>query len=135
MDREMRRETWGMDNPLIESPRTVTGIAALTYSWVIALAIGGGVANYIQKVRLGQVARFNFTELIGDMFIAGFTGLLTFWMCQAAEFSEFMTAFFVGVAGHMGGRLIGKMEQFMSRKLDLAQEPVDTKKEGPPGVF
>ena len=100
-----------------------------------ALAIGGGVANYIQKVRLGQVARFNFTELIGDMFIAGFTGLLTFWMCQAAEFSEFMTAFFVGVSGHMGGRLIGKMEQFMSRKLDLVQEPADTKKDGPPGVF
>lgn len=135
MDRKMRRETWGMDNPIMEPQKTVTGIAALTYSWVIALAIGGGVANYIQKVRLGQVARFNFTELIGDMFIAGFTGLLTFWMCQAAEFSEFMTAFFVGVAGHMGGRLIGKMEQFMSRKLDLVQESADTKKDGPPGVF
>lgn len=135
MDRKMRRETWGMDNPIMEPQKTVTGIAALTYSWVIALAIGGGVANYIQKVRLGQVARFNFTELIGDMFIAGFTGLLTFWMCQAAEFSEFMTAFFVGVSGHMGGRIIGKMEQFMSRKLDLAQESTDSKKDGPPGVF
>ena len=123
-----------MDNPIIEPQKTVTGIAALTYSWVITLAIGGGVANYIQKVRLGQVARFNFTELIGDMFIAGFTGLLTFWMCQAAEFSEFMTAFYVGVSGHMGGRLIGKMEQFMSRKLDM-QEPMDAKKDGPPGVF
>ena len=131
----MERGHEGMDNPILEPPRTVTGIAALTYSWVIALAIGGGVANYIQKVRLGQVARFNFTELIGDMFIAGFTGLLTFWMCQAAEFNEFMTAFFVGVAGHMGGRLIGKMEQFMSRKLDLAQESTDSKKDGPPGVF
>ena len=125
---------FGMDNPIIEPQKTVTGIAALTYSWVIALAIGGGVANYIQKVRLGQVARFNFTELIGDMFIAGFTGLLTFWMCQAAEFSEFMTAFYVGVSGHMGGRLIGKMEQFMSRKLDM-QEPMGAKKDGPPGVF
>lgn len=135
MDRQIERKVWGMDNPIIEPQKTVTGIAALTYSWVIALAIGGGVANYIQKVRLGQVARFNFTELIGDMFIAGFTGLLTFWMCQAAEFSEFMTAFFVGVSGHMGGRLIGKMEQFMSRKLDLTQEPIDSKKEGPPGVF
>ena len=123
-----------MENPILDSPRTVTGIAALTYSWVITLAISGGVANYIQKVRLGQVARFNFTELIGDMFIAGFTGLLTFWMCQAAEFSEFMTAFFVGVSGHMGGRLIGKMEQFMSRKLDM-QEPMDAKKDRPPGVF
>lgn len=123
-----------MDNPIMEPQKTVTGIAALTYSWVIALAIGGGVANYIQKVRLGQVARFNFTELIGDMFIAGFTGLLTFWMCQAAEFSEFMTAFYVGVSGHMGGRLIGKMEQFMSRKLDM-QEPMGAKKDGPPGVF
>ena len=131
----MERGHEGMDNPILEPPRTVTGIAALTYSWVIALAIGGGVANYIQKVRLGQVARFNFTELIGDMFIAGFTGLLTFWMCQAAEFSEFMTAFFVGVAGHMGGRLIGKMEQFMGRKLGLTQESTDSKKDGPPGVF
>jgi len=44
----------------------------------------------------------------------------------------------VGISGHMGARLIGKLEQIMSRKFALAQDEtvvVIQKKEGTPGVF
>lgn len=118
--------------------KTITGFALLTYAWVLALSMWGGIVNYISKIKSGDIARFNITELIGDIFVSGFTGLLTFWMCQAAGFGELLTAVFVGVSGHMGARMIGKLEQALSRKFALANDEtvvVVTKKEGTPGVF
>lgn len=129
-----------MDNPIPmpTTEKTITGFALLTYAWVLALSMWGGIVNYISKIKSGDIARFNITELIGDIFVSGFTGLLTFWMCQAADFGELLTAVFVGVSGHMGARMIGKLEQALSRKFALANDEtvvVVTKKEGTPGVF
>lgn len=124
--------------PIPTTEKTITGFALLTYAWVLALSMWGGIVNYISKIKSGDIARFNITELIGDIFVSGFTGLLTFWMCQAAGFGELLTAVFVGVSGHMGARMIGKLEQALSRKFALANDEtvvVVTKKEGTPGVF
>ena len=129
-----------MDNPIPipTTEKTITGFALLTYAWVLALSMWGGIVNYISKIKSGDIARFNITELIGDIFVSGFTGLLTFWMCQAAGFDELLTAVFVGVSGHMGARMIGKLEQALSRKFALANDEtvvIVQKKEGTPGVF
>lgn len=127
-----------MENPLVEPEKTITGFKLLTYAWVMALSTWGGLVNYISKIRAGHIARFNITELVGDMFISGFTGLLTFWMCQAASFNELTTAVCVGISGHMGARMIGKLEKTLSRKFDLPEDSSEIpapKKEGTPGVF
>ena len=127
-----------MENPLAEPEKTITGYALLTYAWVLALSTWGGLVNYLSKIRAGHIARLNITELIGDMFVSGFTGLLTFWMCEAAGFNELTTAVFVGISGHMGARMIGKLESVMSRKFDIPEDSTVvtvSKKEGPPGVF
>lgn len=125
-----------MDDPLPE--KTITGFQILTYAWVIGLSTWGGLVNYISKIKSGQIARFNLTELIGDICISGFTGVLTFWMCEAAGFNELTTAVFVGISGHMGARMIGKFEKLMSRKFDIPEDSTAvtvSKKEGTPGVF
>lgn len=127
-----------MDNPILEPGKTITGYALLTYAWVLALSTWGGLVNYLSKIRAGRIARFNVTELIGDLFISGFTGILTFWLCEASGFNELTTAVFVGISGHMGARMIGKLEKVLSQKLDLQDEPSAPsapKKEGAPGVF
>ena len=127
-----------MENHILEPEKTITGYALLTYAWVLALSTWGGMVNYLSKIRMGHIARFNVTELIGDMFISGFTGVLTFWMCQAAGFNELTTAVFVGISGHMGARMIGKLESVMSRKFDIPEDSTVvtvSKKEGIPGVF
>lgn len=127
-----------MDNPILEPEKTITGYALLTYAWVLALSTWGGLVNYLSKVRAGAIARFNITELIGDMFISGFTGVLTFWMCEAAGFNELTTAVCVGISGHMGARMIGKLENVMSRKFDIPEDVhvmTTSKKDGTPGVF
>ena len=128
----------GVENPILEPEKTITGYALLTYAWVLALSTWGGMVNYLSKIRMGHIARFNITELIGDMFISGFTGVLTFWMCEAAGFNELTTAVFVGISGHMGARMIGKLESVMSRKFDIPEDSTVvtvSKKEGTPGVF
>ena len=127
-----------VENPILEPEKTITGYALLTYAWVLALSTWGGMVNYVSKIRMGHIARFNITELIGDMFISGFTGVLTFWMCEAAGFNELTTAVLVGISGHMGARMIGKFEKVMSRKFDIPEDSTVvtvSKKEGTPGVF
>ncbi len=127
-----------MENPILEPEKTITGYALLTYAWVLALSTWGGLMNYLSKVRAGAIARFNITELIGDMFISGFTGVLTFWMCEAAGFNELTTAVCVGISGHMGARMIGKLENVLSRKFDIPEDVhvmTTSKKDGTPGVF
>ena len=138
MDSQVMKGGVGVENPILEPEKTITGYALLTYAWVLALSTWGGMVNYLSKIRMGHIARFNITELIGDMFISGFTGVLTFWMCQAAGFNELTTAVFVGISGHMGARMIGKLERVMSRKFDIPEDSTVvtvSKKEGTPGVF
>jgi hypothetical protein len=127
-----------MENPILEPEKTITGYALLTYAWVLALSTWGGLVHYLSKVRAGAIARFNITELIGDMFVSGFTGLLTFWMCEAAGFNELTTAVCVGISGHMGARMIGKLENVMSRKFDIPEDSTVvtvSKKGGHPWCF
>lgn len=129
-----------MDNPLPlpTTEKTITGYQILTYAWVIGLSVWGGLVNYISKIKSGEIARFNITELVGDVCISAFAGVLTFWMCEISGFDELWTAVLVGIGGHMGARLIGKLEQILSRKFALAQDEtvvVIQKKEGTPGVF
>jgi hypothetical protein len=113
----MRNGGAGVENPILEPEKTITGYALLTYAWVLALSTWGGMVNYLSKIRMGHITRFNITELIGDMFVSGFTGLLTFWMCEAAGFNELTTAVFVGISGHMGARMIGKLESVHEPKV------------------
>ena len=51
----------------------------ITYSWVIALAILGGIVSFIRKMQLGQARIFNIVELIGEIVTSAFAGILTFW--------------------------------------------------------
>ena len=111
-----------MDNPLTEE-KTIYSFTLLTYLWVILLSIWGGAVNYINKVKSGATNRFNLTELIGDVFTSGFVGLLTFWLCQAAEFNSLVTAACVGISGHMGARAVWAFERYMTVKMGL---PSDT---------
>ena len=61
------------------------------------------------------------------------------WFVRStADLPELTTAVCVGISGHMGARLIGKLEQILSRKFALAQDEtvvVIQKKDGTPGVF
>ncbi len=96
----------------------VTSISLLTYAWVFAISLLGGLVSFIQKVKAGQARAFNFMELLGELATSAFAGVLTFWLCKAGGLSELMTAAFVGICGHMGSRMIFKLEKLVERWVD-----------------
>ena len=87
-----------------------TTYSLLTYAWVVVLSAWGGAVNWLRKRQTGDTRPFNFTELIGELITSAFAGMLTFWLCQAADLSGLVTAALVGISGHMGSRAIYHME-------------------------
>lgn len=95
-----------------------TTYAAITYLWVIALSAWGGLVSFFTKVKKGEARACNFIELIGEIVTSGFAGILTFWLCEAANFNALVSAALVGISGHMGSRAIYAMEVWATRKLN-----------------
>ena len=89
----------------------------ITYGWVFALACLGGATSFAAKVRTGAARWFNLTEMLGELFTSAFAGIVTFYLCEAAQFHGLMTAALVGVAGHMGSRAIFIMERFFEQRI------------------
>lgn len=88
----------------------------ITYLWVIALAAWGGAVSFIRKVRMGETRAFNVVEFIGEIVTSGFVGVLTFWLCEAANLNPLITAALVGISGHMGSRALFQMEKWATSK-------------------
>ncbi len=137
-----RKQSWGYDLPIstnnfvnltpahrgrflletIVPEKDPTSYGLLTYAWVCALSCLGGATSFAAKVRTGKARWFNFTELLGELVTSAFTGILTFYLCQNANFNGLLTAALVGIAGHMGSRAIFVMERLFEQRI-LGQTP------------
>jgi hypothetical protein len=93
-----------------------TSYSLLTYAWVTLLAAWGGAVSFLAKVRSGAVRPCNLVEFVGEITTSAFSGLLTFWGCEAAGFEPLWTAVLVGISGHMGARALYQMELIAQRK-------------------
>jgi len=96
-----------------------TSYELITYLWVLALSCWGGIANYIRNMKSGYVTQFSLPEIVGEIVISGFTGVLTFWLCELSSFPPLLTAALVGVSGHMGSRAITLLESHFKRRMGL----------------
>ena len=95
-----------------------TNLGWLTYVWVIALSMAGGFVAFLQKLKDGSVRVFNVVEFVGEICTSAFTGVLTYYLCEAAHFHPLVTAACVGVSGHMGNRALFLVEKLLSDKFD-----------------
>jgi hypothetical protein len=87
----------------------------LAYAWFVLLALWGGTANYISRVRSKKLP-FSVVELIGEWSISGFAGLITAYLCVHMGMPFPLTAVCTGISGHMGGRAIYLIEQYFIKK-------------------
>lgn len=85
--------------------------------WMMAVAALGGMANFYQKVKNGKTRAFNIMELLGEILVSAFVGLVTFWICKGSDVNEWLTAAAVAITGHMGSRAIFIAEQWIETKL------------------
>ncbi len=103
----------------------------LTMLWVAGLSVLGGIAHYIKRVNSGMTHKFSITELIGELFISGFVGLLTFFICDAQGLDVRFVAVAVGMSGHFGSRSIYIIEQYLQKKTGIdMSEPKGNQKGG-----
>lgn len=96
----------------------ITAVSLITYGWVFAISLLGGVVNFARKVRAGETRVFRLTEFVGELATSAFAGVLAFWLCKASGLGEYVTAVIVGISGHMGSRAIFKLEQVAERWFD-----------------
>ena len=99
-------------------------------SWVLLIGISlwGGVASFIRKMKEGHARVWNFTELVGELAISGFTGVITANLCDYMSAPTPLKYALVGITAHMGSRALFKLEGVVSTKFNLpADAPAPAK--------
>lgn len=94
----------------------------ITYAWVITLSAWGGIVSFLAKVRDGKSHAFSLIEFVGEITTSAFSGLLTFYGCEAVDIDPLYTVVLVGISGHMGTRAIYQFELYMQRRLGLKED-------------
>jgi len=89
----------------------------ITYAWVFGLSIWGGLVSFARRIKNGDSSPHNLMEFVGEIMTSAFTGVITFYLCQAAGFSQLITAVMVAVTGHMGTRAIYQIERLVEKRL------------------
>jgi len=99
-----------------------TSVEVARSSWVFLIfAMWGGAAHYISGLRAGN-RPFSIFELLGDLVISGFSGMLAYALCAHLALGDWLTAAAVGVSGHLGSRSVFIIEQYLKRRLRLMVE-------------
>ena len=93
----------------------------MPYLSTIFLSTWGGLVNHITKLRSGE-KKFQAKELISDLVVSTFAGLITFYFCRAASVSETMSAVLVAISGHMGTRAIAGFETLYKRVMGIEDD-------------
>ena len=83
-------------------------------TWLLALIMScaGGIVNWIALLKKGKksIRVFSFTELMGELFISGFTGIIMFMWLSSYDYPIGFCAASAGICGHMATRLLFILE-------------------------
>lgn len=102
-----------------------TTYSVLTYAWVLLLSSWGGFVSFMKKRRDGIARPFNFAEFFGDIAASALAGVITFYLCEAADTPQLMAAALVAISGHMGGRALFIFEKWMERRYPIPPEKTE----------
>lgn len=93
-----------------------------TYGFMLVMAIFGGFVSWYAKVRRNEIPGSSLFHLIGEITTSAFAGLVTFFICEYAGLPQVITAPLVGIAGHMGAKVISWYEERATRTLSSKVE-------------
>ena len=97
--------------------------AMLSWALLIGLSLWGGLASFVRKMREGHVRPFNITELVGELTVSGFTGVIVANICDATPACPTSLKYaIVGITAHMGSRALFRLESVVNSKLNLPAE-------------
>jgi len=81
------------------------------YGAMLGIAMLGGLVRWYLAIRKGDMTTVSLSALIGELCVSAFVGLITFWLCEAMYIQPLYTGAIVGVAGHMGARMLVMAER------------------------
>lgn len=97
------------------------------YGLMLGVAILGGIVAWIRKVRAGEYPAWSLGQLIGEMAISAFAGLLTFWGCEYFSFPQLLTASLAGISGLASSKFLSMAEagaqKWLEKKIGLENKP------------
>lgn len=103
------------------------------YALVLAVAVLGGFASWVGRVRAGAVPVFSLMAFVGEISASALAGLLCFWLCEWQNFSPLLTVALIGISGHMGPRGLTLVESVVVKKYFPSQMGAfDAKPRDPP---
>jgi hypothetical protein len=88
------------------------------YGLMLGVAIAGGVVSWIRKVRSGEYQAYSLGQLIGEMAISAFAGLLTFWGCEYFGLPQLLTASLAGISGLASSKILVIAETWAQRTFE-----------------
>lgn len=77
------------------------------YVWVVIVASVGGLVKYLNSMQ-----KFSAGRAAVELITAGFTGLMTFWICKWMNIEGALQPVMVAVSGFMGVRAWQEFENF-----------------------
>jgi hypothetical protein len=93
------------------------GYPVQKYLTVAALAAAAASLRYVN-----QMHRFSLTRLIVEAISGGFTGILTFWLCESSGIHGPLSGFLIGVSGLMGSHAWQEFANVLRIKFGLYHE-------------
>lgn len=99
--------------------------AMLSWALLIGLSLWGGAASFYRKMKDGHVRAFNITELVGELVISGFTGVVVANLCDSIGTGAPMKYALAGITAHMGSRALFKLESMANQKLNMPPDPLE----------
>lgn len=102
----------------IGPPKGPEGISLATYIIMLVLAAWGGVAHFMRRLRMDKNAKFSIIELVGEITISCFAGIMVLFICEAMQVDRLWTAALCGLSGHMSSRVLFKLDAALGKLLD-----------------
>lgn len=90
----------------------------VTLPYVLFLSLAGGLGAFIMRLNQSttpQPLKLIFLQLLGELFLSGFAGLLTYLLCKEFGLSSNMTAVAVAISGHLGGNMIIIVSDYLKK--------------------
>lgn len=90
----------------------------VTLPYVLFLSLAGGLGAFIMRLNQStepKPLKVIFLKLLGELFLSGFAGLLTFLLCKEFGLSSNMTAVAVAISGHLGGNMIILISDYLKK--------------------
>lgn len=93
----------------------------LTYLWVMLISGWGGLVRFLNSLReRRETMRSALLTLSAGLVTSTFVGVLTFWLCELANFQPLSTAICVAITGHMGAEALRLMQSGVISRLRAA---------------